>query len=374
MEPPVDPDWQWVGCNRTGDSRKGGGVGVLWRSNAAWVPMKGTCDEHIWVTGSILGESALFGVVYLTVTSGPHDGNDKVLQCIVEDVKRWGTDREVLLMGDFNGHIPATDGYLDYNGELLLRCAEQLSLEIVNLRNDCEGCFTWCARSSRSTIDYALVTAKLAARIAQVHIDEDGQFSLGSDHNRIRLSFSKGGFRTGCRSPPPRRGMYLPSKSVERVAEDFENCPQRRKSHTYSEFVGALDSVMRTLMVQERRRGHRPQNPWWDREVEVAWKERRQANREHRRTVIGPDTEVCAEKWAVYLDQKHKVQALVQCKIADYNLRLIQSIRQEGRSAAHKFWTYVRSLDRAAPPPPPLVDAATGQPVTEPPDYDHPPY
>ncbi|KAH7957506.1 hypothetical protein HPB52_019564 [Rhipicephalus sanguineus] len=48
---------------------------------------------------------------------------------------------------------------------------------------------------------------------------------------------------------------------------------------------------MRTLMVQERRRGHRPQNPWWDREVEVAWKEGRQANREHRRTVKGPDTE-----------------------------------------------------------------------------------
>ncbi|KAH6945884.1 hypothetical protein HPB50_010474 [Hyalomma asiaticum] len=119
-------------------------------------------------------------------------------------------------------------------------------------------------------------------------------------------------------------------------------------------------------MVLERRPGHRPQNSWWDREVEVAWKERRHTNREHRRTVKGLDTEVCAEKWAVYLDQTHNVQALVQCKIADYNLRLIQSIRQEGRSAAHKFWTYVRSLDRAAPPPPPLIDAATGQPVTEP--------
>ncbi|KAH6933398.1 hypothetical protein HPB50_014507 [Hyalomma asiaticum] len=295
-EPPVDTEWQWAGCNRTGDCRKGGGVGVLWRNNAAWVPMKGPCDEHIWVTGSILGESVLFGEVYLTVASGPHDGNDKVLQCIVEDVKRWGADREVLLMGDFNGHIPATDGYLDYNGKLLLRCAEQLSLEIVNLRTDCEGCFTWCARSSCSTIDYALATAKLAARIAQVHIDEDGQFSLGSDHNRIRLSFSTGGSRTGRRSPPPRRGMYLPSKSVERVAEDFENCPQRRKSHSYSEFVRALDAVMRTRMVQERRPGHRPQNSWWDREVEVAWKERRHANREHRRTVKGLDTEVECKK------------------------------------------------------------------------------
>lgn len=341
---------------------------MLWRSNTAWMPMKGPCAEHIWVSGTILGEPVLFGVVYLTVASGPHDGNDKVLQCIIEDVKRWGADREVLLMGDFNGHIPATDGYLDYNGKLLLQCAEQLSLEIVNLRTDCEGCFTWCARTSRSTIDYALVTAKLAARIAQVHIDEEGQFSLGSDHNRIRLLFSKGGFRTGCMSPPPRRGMYLPSKSVERVAKDFESSPQRRESRSYSEFMRALDAVMRTQMVQERP-GRRPQNPWWDKEVEVAWKERRQANREHRRFVKGLDTEVCAEKWAVYLDRKHKVQTLIQCKIADYNLRLIQSIRQEGRSAAHKFWTYIRSLDRAAPPPPPLIDAATGQPVGEPCEY-----
>ncbi|KAH6931062.1 hypothetical protein HPB50_022001 [Hyalomma asiaticum] len=91
-----------------------------------------------------------------------------------------------------------------------------------------------------STIDYALATAKLAARIAQVHIDEDSQFSLGSDHNRIRLSFSRGGFRTGRRSPPPSRGMCLPSKSVERVAEDFENCPQRRKCLEASESLGGL--------------------------------------------------------------------------------------------------------------------------------------
>ncbi|KAH7963682.1 hypothetical protein HPB52_022410 [Rhipicephalus sanguineus] len=185
-EPPIDPEWQWVGCNRTGGCRKGGGVGVLWRSNTAWMPMKGPCVEHIWVSGNLLGESVLFGEVYLMVTSGAHDGNAKVLQCIAEDVKRWGADREVLLMGDFNGHIPATDGFFDYNGQLLLRCAEQLSLDIVNLRANCEGCFTWCARSSRSTIDYALVTAKLAARITQIHIDEEGQFSLGSDHNRIR--------------------------------------------------------------------------------------------------------------------------------------------------------------------------------------------
>ncbi|KAH7975407.1 hypothetical protein HPB52_001398 [Rhipicephalus sanguineus] len=51
---------------------------------------------------------------------------------------------------------------------------------------------------------------------------------------------------------------------------------------------------MRTQMVQERRLG--PQNPWWDKEVEVAWKQRRQANREHRRTVEGPNTEMVQER------------------------------------------------------------------------------
>ncbi|KAL3228067.1 hypothetical protein MRX96_003990 [Rhipicephalus microplus] len=110
-------------------------------------------------------------------------------------------------------------------------------------------------------------------------------------HHHRKRTTTNGGFRTGCMSPPPRRGMYLPSKSVERVAKDFESSPQRRESRSYSEFMRALDAVMRTQMVQERP-GRRPQNPWWDKEVEVAWKERRQANREHRRFVKGLDTEV----------------------------------------------------------------------------------
>lgn len=28
-EPPVQSGWQWAGCNRTGESRRGGGVGVI---------------------------------------------------------------------------------------------------------------------------------------------------------------------------------------------------------------------------------------------------------------------------------------------------------------------------------------------------------
>lgn len=364
-EPPIHPDWHWAGCNREDGSRKGGGVGVLWNKTTSWMQLSTSCSEHMWVAGSILGDQVLVSVVYLTVARGQHDGNDRTMRCIAEDVKRWATDRQVLLLGDFNGHIEPIDGYQDRNGELLLCCAQELRLEIANLRTDCEGETTWCARNARSTIDYALVSPRLAARITRMHIDEDGSFSLGSDHNRLLLSFSASARHENRLPPQQRPGMRLPSRSFERVAEEFENCPQRRESRTYGEFVLTLRSVMRAHMVQDRREAPKPWNPWWDREVQAAWKARRQANREHRRAMKEPDTEACVAAWTVYLDEKHKVQALVQNKIADHNAQLIQSIRMEGKSAAHKFWTYVRSLDRPSPPPPSLVDATTGQPVAE---------
>ncbi|KAH6927355.1 hypothetical protein HPB50_002316 [Hyalomma asiaticum] len=74
-ELPVHSGWQWAGCTRTGECRKGGGVGVLWCNSSAWVPMAGSCEEHLWVSGSIVGIPVLVGVVYLTATRGHHDGN-----------------------------------------------------------------------------------------------------------------------------------------------------------------------------------------------------------------------------------------------------------------------------------------------------------
>ncbi|KAH9367511.1 hypothetical protein HPB48_009065 [Haemaphysalis longicornis] len=105
-------------------------------------------------------------------------------------------------MGDFNGHIQAIDGFQDYNGNLMVGLTEKLSLEIANLRGDCEGDFTWRARNSRSCIDYALISSSLAAHIRQVHIDEAASsawgvttiassWSLSSPHQKTCATASK---------------------------------------------------------------------------------------------------------------------------------------------------------------------------------------
>ncbi|KAL3254621.1 hypothetical protein MRX96_054149 [Rhipicephalus microplus] len=54
-EPPIQPDWHCTGQNRSGQSRKGGGVGVLWRHDLHWQRLDGECRDHMWVTGNVLG-------------------------------------------------------------------------------------------------------------------------------------------------------------------------------------------------------------------------------------------------------------------------------------------------------------------------------
>lgn len=42
---------------------------------------------------------------------------------------------EVLIMGDFNGHLEELDGKENGNGRLLRQLTEDLNLDIVNLRD-----------------------------------------------------------------------------------------------------------------------------------------------------------------------------------------------------------------------------------------------
>lgn len=66
----------------------------------------------------------------------------------------------------------------------MLKFPQEFSLEITNLRMDC-ACIT---------VDLASIThsylEKLAAHLMKIHIDRSGVHSVGSDHNRVKISFS----------------------------------------------------------------------------------------------------------------------------------------------------------------------------------------
>lgn len=347
-EPPLHPDWSWAGSNRSNTSRKGGGVGFLWHRERSWEPLNGACENHKWVTGRIHNAEVIACVVYLGVSHEHYSENVGIARCIREDIQRWGRDKEVLLLGDFNGHIQELDGYLDHNGGLMQALAEDLELEVVNLRADCEGTITWCARGSSTSIDYALISPGLSKMLHTAHIDEEGRYSLGSDHNRIKLEFDASPWRrkkTEHRKPASR---YLPVAAYEEVAKEFEDSARRRAATTYEEYVEELRRIMRKHEKRVNSRGGPRRKSWWDNDVQAALRARRLANRKHRQAVKTLSKEAAQEAWKDYLLRKHEMQVVTQRKIAEADNRKLQDIKSAGKGATAKFWSYVSSLDRRA--------------------------
>ncbi|KAH8023139.1 hypothetical protein HPB51_011253 [Rhipicephalus microplus] len=128
-EAPIHADGRWEGKNGTGHGRKGEGVGFLWRREQKW--------------------------------------------------------EEVLVLGDFNGHISELNGYTDANGKLLTQLAEQLQLEILNSASCCEGQTTWCAQGSSTFIDYALASDGLDI-LENEEIKLDWMFRYSLMHDLVK--------------------------------------------------------------------------------------------------------------------------------------------------------------------------------------------
>ncbi|KAH7953359.1 hypothetical protein HPB49_007349 [Dermacentor silvarum] len=232
------------------------------------------------------------------------------MQCIKDDIERWGHGKQVMLLGDFNAHMQELDGYTDHNGTLVQSLSDELCLCIVNLRGDCVGAVTWCARGSRTCIDYALVSQGLNSSLRSVHIDEDGRYSIGSDHNRIKLVFTASTWRKTKRETRDPAGRFLPAVAYEAVTDEFENSSHRDETITYGQYVAELGLIIRKHERRVNSRGGRPRRSWWDGEVQAALEARRIANRQHRRTAKLSDDAACQAAWENYLEAKHKMQTV----------------------------------------------------------------
>lgn len=91
----------------------------------------------------------------------------------------------MIIGGDFNAHIMERGGKQDRNGDLMKELVENNSLEIGNLLEQCEGQITWQRKNQKSSIDFVLMNEEATMRTTKIKIDEEGLWSLGSDHNRI---------------------------------------------------------------------------------------------------------------------------------------------------------------------------------------------
>lgn len=79
-------------------------------------------------------------------------------------------------------------------------------------------------------IDNILISHNFARLLRSLDIDEEGDYSIVSDNNRIRVDFSrthlKPSAHTRCEGP-----MRLPAKGIEAMTTEFEDSRQRREEY-----------------------------------------------------------------------------------------------------------------------------------------------
>ena len=127
-------------------------------------------------------------VAYMTV-EGPLAKENSEKYRILGDLLNIFKERDVVIMGDMNGHTGILGEKTNTNGIRLLEFAEASEVEILN--HTLQGGVTWRDRFFESAIDYILCNHWARERIWDMHIDEDetGIFDLNTDHNVLSISY-----------------------------------------------------------------------------------------------------------------------------------------------------------------------------------------
>lgn len=71
-------------------------------------------------------------VVYMAVDSKPHTANTQ-WNASTGMQKKLASERQIIIVGDFNGHINEVDGFTDQNKQLMLRISDEMELVVANL-------------------------------------------------------------------------------------------------------------------------------------------------------------------------------------------------------------------------------------------------
>ncbi|KAL1475909.1 hypothetical protein MTO96_036940, partial [Rhipicephalus appendiculatus] len=305
----------------------------------------------MWLTGKIGRHKVALGLVYLWTGKNGYDKNVEILACMENDI--LNINLPILIVGDFNAHIEELDMATDRTGKLLLDWVEKMELVIVNTTEKCKGTITWAARTNTSCIDYCLISSGLLPQLTDMHVDENGEESIGSDHHSIKLRFGAQayptrlpGAQTGCRT--------LTDAEIEEVAGWMEEEAVQKDMETFDDFhtwiknmIGKVDSKHRPSRGPPRQK----RKAWWDNDVATALATCKQLCRQHRFALrLGADEAEVQDLWARYLRAKKSMSALVQDRMGTINRKILKEIKEAGRDAGKKFWRHIQGQKSTAQP------------------------
>ena len=226
------------------------------------------------------------------------------------------SEENILVVGDFNAHLPEIDGRSNWNGERLRGIIEENGLLNVGISEKCVGKYTWDRNGSKTVIDYVLTDECLFDRVISMKVDEDGVVDIKSGHKYIEvcLNWKK---RYERRKNTEDKLVEYYSKSER----DLEGFGKKCKEEIEKQDNVNLE-VVEGIMVEEAKRMLKRKGRWkggrrikkYSNEIGRLIKERRKLNKD-RRWEENPERR--QEIWEKYLQKKVEIKYLVRKQLDD---------------------------------------------------------
>ncbi|KAG0427352.1 hypothetical protein HPB47_025592 [Ixodes persulcatus] len=211
------------------------------------------------MTGKIARQEVAVLVVYLLTWTSSGEKNSELVKCFERDYHKLG--RTTIMMGDFNAHLEKFNERKDYNGKLLLDMVEHLDMEVVNTENKCTGTTTWTAREMSSTINYYLMSPDLYDKLRYMKLDEDGDRSLGSDHNWLLIALGRNSADT--KESKTMGQCNVTQSEAQMIAEKLEAEAGNKQMETSGDIMQWWIHHPKKVERPTRRKG-RKRKRWWD--------------------------------------------------------------------------------------------------------------
>ncbi|KAG0436461.1 hypothetical protein HPB47_017935 [Ixodes persulcatus] len=172
-------------------------------------------------------------------------------------------------------------------------------------------------------------------RLTRMVIDEDGDHSVGINHNRMLIEFYRR--RENERGGNECKG-FVTERDIDQIAERLEVTPEAE----YERIMGRVRQELKKKRLRVGKRQKYSLKRWWDWDVRVAISARKDACRKHRTPVRARWPEQArSSQWEIYRNKKNVAASLIQEKLRNVDRGFLENLRRSGRDAPRNFWRHM---------------------------------
>ena len=316
--------------------------------------------ERLWISVKSHKTTFALGVVYFPVDNIRDRAEEaqNLQQELIQNIAILENQFDnVLLVGDFNGKAESFRQYgkPSSNGQLLDNLMEVTDMILLNDDKKCSGKITWSRGLQSSVIDYALCSTSMYAIIKSLHIDEDHNFSIGSDHNAIiiNIAVTKIESVTHTKEPEITKWNITNDTNWTTFQTELDRHLQYWNTSEYANVDDMwLDLKQKLLQVGESCIGYKKcgnKREYWDKEVDKLIKDRRKSNQIYRLWSKHPDSspELLQMLWDNYIEKKKNVAHKIKQNAIDRKLRVINENAAKAANNTRAYWKMLRKLNKA---------------------------